>query len=563
MKSIRAKIMILLITSVLLCAGTIGACSILTAMGIIDDNSNKNLKLLSEECANEINRSMDSIVQSVSIGAKYANYHIIPTEEMLADAEWTDTYIERVRDMLLNIGGSTKGVYAMYMRFNPKTELSDKGIYLKMNKNGVFTDRNLSGLPDYHIYQGKKSGWFFKSSDDGAVNNPSGTAVSSNDLYMISYLLPITENGEETGKVIGYLGMDIDMNELIKDIDGISVYKTGFAYLCAENGDIIYHRDYPSGIKKEQYYNSFGMDATTFEKTDTEDVVIETEAASGRKLASAKLENGMTLIITVPEYEFNDPRNMLLLNSFLGLVAVMFVTILFTMLFTRLIINPIKHLTRVSKSIATGDLDVQIESRSNDELGILAESLRETIQTLKGYIDSINKQAFTDAATGVGNKAAYADMVRRAEIIMKHGDMRFAIVIMDINYLKMYNDKYGHEFGDMLISDAAEIISDVFKGCEIYRIGGDEFAAVIFNPAPKQCAVMEVGFKQRLADFNRHSTKYEYGMQIAIGSSEYQPGKDRSYNEIFNRADKAMYQDKQEIKKRDGNINYKDDRKQN
>ena len=121
-------------------------------------------------------------------------------------------------------------------------------------------------------------------------------------------------------------------------------------------------------------------------------------------------------------------------------------------------VKPIRHLTDAARKIAAGDLDVDIECRSKDEIGVLANGLKETVKSLNGYIECINKQAYTDAATGVGNKAAYADAVRKTEIIMKHDDAAFAVAVMDINYLKRYNDKFGHEFGDMLISDAAGII---------------------------------------------------------------------------------------------------------
>lgn len=101
---------------------------------------------------------------------------------------------------------------------------------------------------------------------------------------------------------------------------------------------------------------------------------------------------------------------------------------------------------------------------------------------LKKYINKINKQAYTDAATDVGNKAAYHDAVQRIDKMSQHANGDYAIFVMDINYLKMYNDKYGHEFGDMLISDASTIIKRVFGDYNIYRIGGDEFTAIINSP---------------------------------------------------------------------------------
>ena len=115
---------------------------------------------------------------------------------------------------------------------------------------------------------------------------------------------------------------------------------------------------------------------------------------------------------------------------------------------------------------------------------------------LKKYINKINKQAYTDAATDVGNKAAYHDAVQRIDKMSQHANGDYAIFVMDINYLKMYNDKYGHEFGDMLISDASTIIKRVFGDYNIYRIGGDEFTVIINSPGNDLCEQLVKRFKQ-------------------------------------------------------------------
>ena len=52
---------------------------------------------------------------------------------------------------------------------------------------------------------------------------------------------------------------------------------------------------------------------------------------------------------------------------------------------------------------------------------------------LKKYIDKINKQAYTDAATGVGNKAAYQDAVQRIDKMSCHNNGAYAVLVMDIN----------------------------------------------------------------------------------------------------------------------------------
>ena len=82
------------------------------------------------------------------------------------------------------------------------------------------------------------------------------------------------------------------------------------------------------------------------------------------------------------------------------------------------------------------------------------------------YQWELEKMAFTDALTGIGNRAAFTrEMAAFAE------NERAACVVADVNNLKVGNDRYGHEEGDQLIRDSAECIREVFGEIGIcYRI---------------------------------------------------------------------------------------------
>ena len=254
----------------------------------------------------------------------------------------------------------------------------------------------------------------------------------------------------------------------------------------------------------------------------------------------------MAVVISVADKEIGRKRISVMIQDAFAVAVVLIVTSLLTFKFTSIIVKPIKHLTEVSKKIAAGDLDVEIECKTKDEIGVLASRYSDTVKMLKKYINKINKQAYTDAATDVGNKAAYHDAVQRIDK-------------MDINYLKMYNDKYGHEFGDMLISDASAIIKRVFGDYNIYRIGGDEFTVIINSPGNDLCEQLVKRFKQEQELFNRNARHYELGVRIAVGYA-VNDATDGDYADVFNRADRQMYLDKQEIKKTARATDYVDNR---
>lgn len=141
----------------------------------------------------------------------------------------------------------------------------------------------------------------------------------------------------------------------------------------------------------------------------------------------------------------------------------MFISALITIHVTREMTRPLKELTEAAQKVAGGDLEVNIDCESKDEVGVLADSVQQMVNHLRHYIDYVNEQAYTDALTGVANKAAYKEYVDKLDKRAADEKIKYAVVVMDINNLKKINDNFGHEFGDMLIRDASRLIQRDLK----------------------------------------------------------------------------------------------------
>lgn len=91
-------------------------------------------------------------------------------------------------------------------------------------------------------------------------------------------------------------------------------------------------------------------------------------------------------------------------------------------------------------------------------------------------LSSISEMSNTDKMTGCFNRKAYDEDI--SEIRM---DSQFIYVSMDVNGLKIINDRQGHAAGDELICVAASCMKTRFdRYGKVYRMGGDEFAAILF-----------------------------------------------------------------------------------
>ncbi len=176
------------------------------------------------------------------------------------------------------------------------------------------------------------------------------------------------------------------------------------------------------------------------------------------------------------------------------------------------------------------------------------EKLRHTLS-----LNVLNEKLLTlmrkDPLTSVNNRMAYEDKIKQLQSeINMNPDFLFGIVTFDVNDLKNINDKLGHDAGDIYLIRCCRFICNTFKHSPVYRIGGDEFVAILTGDdyERKDALIKQMRDHMRsTADMDHSSPEY---ISIASGLSVFDRGKDRSVSDIVKRADKAMYDNKAEMK---------------
>lgn len=168
---------------------------------------------------------------------------------------------------------------------------------------------------------------------------------------------------------------------------------------------------------------------------------------------------------------------------------------------------------------------------------------KEKIEEEKESKKVFQNMANTDFLTGVRNRHAYSEYEYALNQKIRNREIQeLAVVACDINGLKHANDTLGHAAGDKLIKDACALICEYFKHGAVFRIGGDEFAVFL----------QEKGYdtmKDTISALNRKIEENiaENGVVVAIGYSVLEKG-DQQVQDVFDRADKMMYERKQELK---------------
>ncbi len=182
---------------------------------------------------------------------------------------------------------------------------------------------------------------------------------------------------------------------------------------------------------------------------------------------------------------------------------------------------------------------------SNDAIGSLGSKIKHMHTEMTHYISYVHQQAFSDPMTGVGNKTAYLDMVKTLNKRIEKGTAAFVVIVFDVNGLKKVNDNYGHEYGDMIITDTSLIINRIYTDGHIFRIGGDEFIAVLDKEyTDDYIAETFVALDKELASFNENERKYEMTLSFSKGAAIFRKEDDTDYKTVFKRADEAMYANK-------------------
>lgn len=152
--------------------------------------------------------------------------------------------------------------------------------------------------------------------------------------------------------------------------------------------------------------------------------------------------------------------------------------------------------------------------------------------------------ANTDPLTGVKSKHAFTEYESRQNGRLADGDTQpFAVVVCDVNGLKQVNDTQGHKAGDEYIKSACRMICVLFKHSPVFRIGGDEFVAVLSGH----------DYEHRDEIMRELNAQSEYnrdhgGVVVAAGLSDYDSGADTTIEAVFERADALMYTRKKELK---------------
>jgi diguanylate cyclase (GGDEF)-like protein len=160
--------------------------------------------------------------------------------------------------------------------------------------------------------------------------------------------------------------------------------------------------------------------------------------------------------------------------------------------------------------------------------------------------EELQKQAAVDGLTGVFNHRVFYSLLDEYFLKAKVAAKNMTIIMIDIDFFKYYNDAYGHQKGDRVLNQVAQLIEEEAGDEGICaRYGGDEFAVIL--PNASSSAGMEMGEKVRAAveaaSFEGMNILPKGRLTVSIGVASY-PEHAASKEQLIQKADEALYRAK-------------------
>lgn len=402
MKTIKVKVIVVVIVCALLACGICGAVGIMEASSTASKECGEILTLQTKNFGNELNLQFEMISRSVDTMADICMQQLTDFHKFQTSEAYVEDYTESVMSVLLQSAENTPGVLTCYIRYNPDFTDPTSGIFLTRDN----TDSPFESVPptDFSIYDPDDAahvGWYYIPVKYGAPLWMSPYRNENINVYMISYVVPLFIDGVS----VGIIGMDVDFTGLQEIVGSYSFFDSGYAYLLQSDNSVLYHPNLEVGTAAAQD-DAYGLGKMAAYLGDPAAAdQIHTFSLRGKTYASGYtvLDNGMKLGSFVKESEVIAQASDTAKKIAFGALAALVMTLVIGSLFSIYITKPLKKVTNAIQTIAGLDFRPNAEAagliKRGDETGDIARALhrmRESVQTLILEIENSSRELMSN-----------------------------------------------------------------------------------------------------------------------------------------------------------------------
>jgi diguanylate cyclase (GGDEF)-like protein len=154
----------------------------------------------------------------------------------------------------------------------------------------------------------------------------------------------------------------------------------------------------------------------------------------------------------------------------------------------------------------------------------------------------IERTAQIDPLTGAFNRRCLDQLLRREISRAQRKGSSFSMLLIDVNSFKLFNSRFGHLYGDRVLSEVANVLSSAVRASDVVvRYGGDEFIVLLADTDGRQAEVAVRRIHDYLAAWNVKS-KHPMAISVACGIGQFSEG--MSAQDLIKIADEEMFSNK-------------------
>ena len=577
--SISTRLMLLIIIGVFVLATVLVTVSVLLTSRILTKGAAAQMNLFCEERGDDLDTELLRIEDAVGSLSKWTRSKIPDVDTIVSDADLRDSIVRDADDLIHFMTEHNEFIQGAYIHYTldvTGVTSRDEGVYYTRGDDGKF--KIIPFSQEEIVNDPVADDWYYGPIRNGKALWTKPYYDYSVEDYLISYIEPVFIDDTP----VAIIGVDISFTRLLTWVDSLTYQETGYMFLKEADGSVHYHLD---DLGEYQLHSDeedqIVENAELMDQPETgEELIRYNFKGRDRAMAFVTLRNGMKFVLC-DDYEsiYSERNHAVILMSLLS-VGLAIVFAVAAVILARRITNPLRDLTAAANEISEGDYDVILPPETDNEVGELSRAFRIAIDNIRARSEDIEAKvrfqdrkiekaaktmkqqeddliamrnlAYVDSLTNVKNKHAYEDTIEYIDEQIKSGTAEFAVIMCDLNYLKLINDNHGHKAGDEAIQKAAKILCKAFPMSTVFRIGGDEFVVI---PSVLEYARIDEkldGLKLMLRDQKKASDDVLERISLAFGCAIFDRDNDRSYQEVFERADQIMYEEKKKIHKSDG-----------
>ncbi len=187
-----------------------------------------------------------------------------------------------------------------------------------------------------------------------------------------------------------------------------------------------------------------------------------------------------------------------------------------------------------------------ILNEEGEIIGFLA--IQRDITETKRLEEDLRALSLVDDLTGLYNRRGFVTLAQQQLKLANRLMRKDFLVFVDLDRMKWINDTFGHQKGDEVLAETADILKNTFRESDIVaRIGGDEFAILTVETEDADIEAINARLQGNIRDRNGKGDR-GFHLSMSVGITRYDPEHPCSIDELLAKADKLMYEQKRDRK---------------